>query len=563
MDDYLRWPTTTIFAVVTGISLLIAELSTLDPSGNGQQVLSTLASIQAAVFAIVFSVIILGIQLSTSRYSTRLADLFRTDGVYKKTVGIFAVSLAVDVAVLIAFNHISIYLLRFSLSYAVGLAATSFFLLYFFVDRTLQQTTPDGIIKRVKQELTPSQIVADAEAADNDPSETDPFLVPVSIIRAAIIDRDVPAATRGLNVIDNQVEKLLEYAFTDQLEDETPVGDSVEELCTNRLPSAGEKTVEEDLYELGTETVGTISSIGCNAVDQGHGSVTVFSSQGLAELVGTVDFDTTGEKIRKKAVDDSGEMLKEAADADLWDAAGTGIRVLGWQAAGSVVRRGPTERQRFPYSSLSLKYIPDVFAEVVDGASDDVDENRIFNTTRRDDNDTSPVEWALWSCYASMTEVTSAFIRYELRHGEDIVDWSSAGGGWTKCLSTLADSDFDSLLQYWLGTILYLEYIEFEADNRVMSDFRSAARYDVSPDVVEKAIDNILDGHSEPQKHIDYLPGQIDPVEYPRTGHRVPPISDPKRSFKDWLELQKGVYLDRAKGEGMFASKISKDDGDS
>jgi hypothetical protein len=123
------------------------------------------------------------------------------------------------------------------------------------------------------------------EAADNDLSETDSFLVPVSIIRAAISDRDVLAATRGLNVIDNQVEKLLEYAFTDQLEDETPVVDSIEKLCTNRLPSAGEKTVEEDLDEVGTETVGTISSIGRNAVDQGYGSVTGHSSQGPAGAI--------------------------------------------------------------------------------------------------------------------------------------------------------------------------------------------------------------------------------------------------------------------------------------
>lgn len=255
-------------------------------------------------------------------------------------------------------------------------------------------------------------------------------------------------------------------------------------------------------------------------------------------------------------------MLKEAAEAKLWDASGTGIRVLGWQAARSVVRRGPTERQTLPYGSLSLKYIPNVFEEVVDGASDDVDESDLFRTSRRDDDDTTPIEWALWSCYASMTEITSAFIRYELQHGEKIVDWSFAGSGWTKCLSILADSEFESLLQYWLGTTLYLEYIRFESENQVMSGFRSAARYDVPRVVMEQAIDNILNDHSEPQKHVDYLPGQIDPVEHPLTGHTVTPITDSKHSFKEWLKPQKEIYLNRAEGRGMFAKKITKQDGD-
>jgi len=268
MGDSPLWPTAAIFIVVFGVSLLIAACTTWNPSGNGQQVLTTLASIQAAVFAVVFSVIILGIQLSTSRYSTRLANLFRTDRAYKRTVGVFGMSLAADIAVLLAFSHISTYLLRFSLSVAVGLAAASFLLLYFFVDRILEQTTPEGIIKRVKQELTPSQIIADAEAAASDSSETGPFLVPVSIIRSAISDRDVLAATQGLNVIDDQIKKLLKSASIGQLEDGAPVGDSIEQLCTNRLPGAGQKAAEEDLDEVGAEAVATICSIGCNAVDQ-------------------------------------------------------------------------------------------------------------------------------------------------------------------------------------------------------------------------------------------------------------------------------------------------------
>jgi len=241
-------------------------------------------------------------------------------------------------------------------------------------------------------------------------------------------------------------------------------------------------------------------------------------------------------------------MLKEAAEADLWDAAGTGICVLGWQAAGSVVRRGSTERRVFLHNLLSFKYIPDVFVKAVNSASDDIDEAHIFHTARRDGDCTSSIEWALWSCYASMTETTSAYIRYELQNGEGIIDWGDAGAGWRKCLSVLVDSDFELILQHWLGTILYLEYIEFEASNGVMTDFRFAVQYNVPQDVMEKTISEIIDGCLEPQKGIDYLPGRIDPVQYPRTGNCVPPISDPRHSFKDWLELEKRLLVSKAEG---------------
>lgn len=559
MNELLRWPTSAIFAVVAGISLVAAELSNYDPAENGQQVLTTLASVQAAVFAIVFSVIILGIQLSTSRYSTRLADLFRSDSAYKKTVGIFAGSLGVDVATLLFFPSLGTYALRLLMFLAVSLSVASFVVLYFFVDRTLEQTTPEGIIKRVKKELTPRQIIEDAKAADDDPSETDPFLIPFSIIRSAIDDRDIPAATRGLHVIDAQVEELLKFVSTDQVEEDTPVCDSLEELSTNRLPIAGEKTVDEDFGEVGLEIVNTLSSIGRNAVNHGHEPVAVHSSQGLGKLVASVDFKTTGERIRKESMDQSAEMLQKAADAKLWDSAGTGIRTLGWRAAQSVVQRRPTDNYDRTYTTLTLRHIPDVLEKVVEGVSSDVSEEDIMGglTVRDGEHASPPEEWALWCCYAAMAEVTSALVRYELDYDEEIVKWARAGNGWTKCISTLDDSDFDSLLQYWLGALLYLEYIRFATDNQYLSDFQSSARFDVSRDVLRQTLDGILTNQFDPRSRIDLLPGQFNPIERPRFGRPVPPVFNADQSFEEWLEHQKNIIPDDSGGWGATIEEIS------
>ncbi|WP_193310487.1 DUF2254 family protein [Halorubrum halophilum] len=561
MGKPLRWPVPAIFAVLAGVSIVAAELSHYDLSSNGQQVFATLASIQAAIFAIVFSVVVLGIQLSTSRYSTRLANLFRSDGGYKKTVGIFVASIGIDVIGLLAFTHVSPFTLRLLTSLALGLAIVSFTVLYFFVDRTLEQTTPEGIIKRVKQELTPQQIISDAEAADDDPSETDPFLVPVSIVRSAIDDRDVPAVTRGLNVIDNHVEELLKFVSTEQVEDETPVGDSLEELCTNRLPSAGEKAADEDLGEAGSKTVDTLSSVGSNAVEQSHGPVVVHSSQGLGKLISNVNFETTGEKIRKEAVEKSTEVLTEAAEAKLWDATGTGTRVLGWRAAQSVMQRGPTENFDRPYTSLILRYLPSILKEVVEGVPDDLSTNQLQKGLigRDSEHATSPEQWALWCCYAAMSEATSSVIRYELNHGEEIVKWERAGNGWSQCISTLENSNFDYLLRLWLGTLLYIEYISFETDDQHLSDFHSSARFDVSRDTFMQTIDDILQERFDPRSRVDLLPGYFDPIETPQTGYPAPPLSDADRTFEEWLKHQKKIMPDSPSGWGISVERMEEE----
>jgi hypothetical protein len=152
-----------------------------------------------------------------------------------------------------------------------------------------------------------------------------------------------------------------------------------------------------------------------------------------------------------------------------------------------------------------------------------------------------------------MAEITSAFIRYEVQHGEEIVDWKSAGSGWTAVISTLEESDYDAMLRQWLGTVLYLEYIESEVDNQLISNFRSSDRYDVSADLMEQTIDEILSEDLDPRSRIDSLPGQVDPIEFPRSGPTVPPLTNPNSPFDKWLELRKEIYLDRAKGDGMFA----------
>jgi hypothetical protein len=544
MHNTSRWPGTIIFTVVIGVSLLAGGLSSYSLTQNGEKILTTLATVQAAIFAIVFSVVILGIQLSTSRYSARLANLFRTDAEYQKTVTVFILSIGVDVFALIVFHSIGVYWLRFLLTLAVMLSLVAVILLYFFVDRTLEQTTPEGIIQRVEQELTPDRIIQKANTAENEPTEPDPFQVPVSIIRSAIDDRDLPAISLGLDVIGNQIDELLKRISEDEVEEETPVGSSLEQLCTNRLPEVSKKAVETNLDDSSCKTVATLISIGETGVDEQQEPILVYISEGLSELVGTLGFESAGEKTRQKAILEVGELLEDAAEAELWNATGTGIRILGWRTGESVSRRGPTDRNQRGHTSLCVGTLPDTLRKVAEGVPEDLDDGKIVRGVIRRDGEysCSPEQWALWSCYAAMAEMTSAFLRYELKHEEQIADWSMISYGWRECVSILSETDFDLLCQLWLGTSFYLDYIRFESSSRCMSGFRLNAPFDLPPEFVIETIDTILTEKIDPISRIDLLPGRVNPVELPQSGFSSPPVSNPDRTFEEWLKIRKTVY---------------------
>ncbi|WP_369333770.1 DUF2254 family protein, partial [Halorubrum sp. SP9] len=108
---------------------------------TARSILSTLVRVQAGIFAIVFSIVILGVRLSASRYSPRLAKSFSSDSTYRVTVGVFAFSIAIDIFGLFVVGAVSDATLRVVLASSGILAAGSFVSLYGFVNQILERTT--------------------------------------------------------------------------------------------------------------------------------------------------------------------------------------------------------------------------------------------------------------------------------------------------------------------------------------------------------------------------------------------------------------------------------------
>jgi len=558
--DNLRYPllfillVQPIFAYYLEIDVLAVETS----------IFSTLAGIQASIFAIVFSVVILAVQLSTSQYSPRLPDLFRSDTIYLRTVGIFAGSIGFSLFGLFAYGFLDGSWIELWMYLSGALAIVAFVSLFDFVDRTLEQSTPEGILERLNGDLTPSQIIEQARNSSNDHSEPDPFLVLLSVINSQIKERDSAAVYLGLDIISQRVNELLEECSVEMVEEGSAVGDSLEDLCTKKITSTGETAVGRELEEGASEVVSTLKAIGQTSVDESLDRPVLLPVQGLSDLVLDLDFEGIDERVRGEAIEASKDVLQSAAETGLWNGTGKATRYLGWQMTNSVYVRDENQNRDRRYTSAVINYFPGILRNLVDSTADAVDDD----TTNWNSpypgraTDSYSEARAIQAVYVSVAELTGAFIRYELKTGVNLPDWEHVGYGWVKAVGELSDSGLDSFKQLWISTTLYLEYLSNESPDGVMDEFNPRLRREASTDEIVTVIDQLLAEKIDPTQWLNFRQ-TVEPVEMPQTGYRYGFDIDSDESFEDWLSHRQDVLAtvhdSGLVGESEFAETLQEE----
>lgn len=541
-------------------SLILFKIWQFTPGQSESSILTTLAAVQATIFAIVFSVVILGVSLSTSRYSPRLADLFKSDPDYKWTVYLLGVSIGISILGLFIYPSINVSERRFLLFFSAMLAVGGFIVLFLFVSKTLYKTTPEGILTRIRDELSPEEIIQKAHDADQEPTNADPFLVLVSVIESTISDLDSRGATLGLDILENRVIELLKFSSPDTFEGNTPVDQSLESLCVDRIPNIEHTAAEHDLPDIAMTAAGSAKAIGEVAVQESFGNVFEHVVRGQSTVIDGLGFEPRDERIRGEVIDVCKDLLKDAAENRLWSAGAKGNGWVGWRAAGSVMDRGIDEAVDIRYTSLIILGFPKILNNAVQAADspEDIPASHWIRVQIDIYDEVEPIHQILGTSYSAMAELTSALIRYEVRTGNRIANWSSIAAAWSDGYGTLSETPLTSLEKLWLGTILYLDYMESESPPGVMEGFNPHALHDARNEFLVETIEGILSADLDVKAHIDFIPGQVDPVEFPLTGSRVPPISDPDEKFRDWLTRRQHVY-EITEDISMFAEPIDEE----
>lgn len=531
------------FRLLVFLLLFLSPVAThslsIDHTEIGTSIFSTLAGIQASIFAIVFSVVILGVQLSTSQYSPRLPDLFRSDKDYLRTVGLFATSIGISLLGILLYGYAGNFWQELWMYFSSILAIVAFASLFNFVDRTLEQTTPEGILNRLDDGLTPSRIIEQAEASSNNHSETDPFVVPFSVINSQITERDTAAVYFGLDIITRRVGELFKEYPQENFNQDSPVGDSLNQLCTNRLKNTSQRAVSADLEEGANKTVDTLEAIGKTSVDKSFHQPVLYAGRGLSDLVYELEYSGINERVRGKAIESSKNIIQNAAESGGWEETGKATRYLGWQMTNSVYARNETQNNDTRYTSAILNYFPSILGELVDSTADTVDDERVnWHSTHPVGNlDSYSEAKAIQAVYISVSELIGSLLQFELRTGVNFCNWGDIGFGLMQSVAKLSDNGLDSLRKLWIATILYLEFVERETSDDIMKGFDPKLYREVSNNEITAVIESITAEEIDPTQWLHFRQ-TIDPTEIPRTGYQYQLNIDTEESFEDWLSRQ-------------------------
>lgn len=532
------WILTGVLVAVASIAAYCLNYSIGNASSN---ILTTLVIAQTSIFAIVFSILVFGIRFSASRYSPRIATEFTADKSYRWTVGVFAGSIGYDILLLYLVDAISNLHFTILTIVAGGLAAVAFWKLYNFVNETLEKTTPEGILRQLRENLTPNNILEEAEESAHEPTNRDPFIILISVIRSAVEQADRVSASMGLDILEEAISDLLSVSPEEEFQEGTAVDQSLENVFVDNLPAIVDESLDEDVTQIAIESTEAAKGVGETAIEAELDRPLELVIRGQTDLIDRIGYSSEEEGVRIEAIDVSRGLVRDAADARLFNSSAIGTRLLGWISAASIMNRNPDQRRDARYTTLLINGFPKILKRALD-SDPSLTDYRNTAWLERDSGDTDPVDLLVWGCYDSMAELTAAGIRYEMRIEARFLNWSHVAHGWTAGFELLQDTDLDVLPRIWFGTILYLSYIaEYTSDN-VMPDFDPRAIFSVDNGFAIETIEKILNHDINPTSRIDHIPGGVNPLELPRTGPSAPVVRDAEMNWHDWLKQQVEVY---------------------
>lgn len=536
---------------VVAVASIAAYCLNYSVGNTGSNILTTLALAQASIFAIVFSILVFGIRFSASRYSPRIATEFTKDKSYRWTVGVFAGSIGYDILLLYLVDSISNLHFTILTIVAAGLAVAAFWKLYDFVNETLEKTTPEGILTQLRENLTPETILEEAEESAQEPTNRDPFIILISVIRSAVEQADRVSASMGLDILEDAISDLLRTAPENEFQEGTAVDQSLENVFVDNLPTIVDEALDEEVTQIAIESTEAAEGVGETAIVEELDRPLELVVRGQTDLIDRIGYSSDEERVRIEAIDVSRGLARDAADAGLFNSSAIGARLLGWISAASIMNRNPDQRYDGRYTTLLINGFPKILGRALD-SDPSLTDYRNTAWLERDLQDVDPVDLLVWGCYDSMAELTAAGIRYEMRIEARFLNWSHVAYGWTEGFELLQDTDLDVLPRIWFGTILYLSYIAEYTSDDVMPDFDPRALFSVDNEFAIDTIEMILNRDIRPTSRINHIPGGVNPLEHPRTGSPSPVVRDADMNWHDWLEQRLEVYRRTSDAQGGF-----------
>ncbi|WP_049894400.1 DUF2254 family protein [Halogranum rubrum] len=176
------------------------------------QILTTLATTQAGLLAIVFSVTILGVQLVTTRYSPRLVTLFVESPLLKVTFAVLIGSIGFDIALLYFQSSFQTWMLDALTLSAGGVALGAALTLYAFIREAMTRSTPEGTLRAFRHHMTVNRFHDELKAYTEHEFTVYPLHPLYSLTISAIDEGQMVTAKNGIAALERHCESVIEEA---------------------------------------------------------------------------------------------------------------------------------------------------------------------------------------------------------------------------------------------------------------------------------------------------------------------------------------------------------------
>lgn len=533
------------------VATLTTLLNPVVETENIRALLTTLATVEASVLAIVFSVTVVALQLVVTRYSARLTSLFIKEPLFRTTFALFVGAIGFNLLVVYLLPIQNSRLLNAVVGIAFALAAVSTFALYQFIQLMIQRSSPDDLISvLVERELAPDEYLP-ATATEFTEIEVHPIRPLYRTIARAIELGEYQTAEQGIGGLRTVLIRTFEHLENEHSEEDAAQYASAvsTEVLTEYVPPILEQAYTHEQYDLVSDAVDDVEAVALDGLDHGFTDVAEDAAEGLGDAFDAAPLTWEGNRLRTPVKESLLELTKATASDAEYSTFRAVFHPLNFQMKLLLRRRPDSNVTYHVVGDYYSREIVDIFEALADRygpAVQDQDINWISPTEGR--------KWTLpdeaeslrhvWREYASFTETV---LRYRVSEEEYPFVEGSIDDGWNRITQCAADAGIDDLATLCCMTTLQLAYrVDQLEDGRLgmWTNNLGRLRLDYDPAIVDRAFELLKAGEQPEGQNISVR--TVDPASTDAEEgfiERFLSTEEEDTPFEEWLvEFKEDVH---------------------
>ncbi|MXR52390.1 DUF2254 domain-containing protein [Halovenus sp. WSH3] len=490
-----------ITILVPSVGFIAGYLSGIETvPENTRLFLSALAGAQAGILAIVFSVTVIGIQLIATRYSPRMISLFTDSPIFIYTFGLFVLSIAVDLCLLLIVPETSYRMYTAGIGVASGLGLTTVIALFVFVKTAIKQSTPDGAIDAFVSGMSTDRYLKEVkESVENDSETAHPMHPLYNLTMNALSSDERVTAEKGLqeygDIVENTLFELKEREIFSE-EERQVLRELFDPVFKEHLHDISLHAEEKDENQVVSTAVELQYNLGNDGLDISDDIVSQQAQFGISGIIRDAPVETGSLISSNVAWEHLGKLLLDASEKPrpgvVWSILSsieTGVSRQLWKVS---------DVGWYTYSMTDLyRYMGQSHEVLLDHYGDDIAQVEMEWQYEHVPDD-APNREGVNSVYAwrkALFATTGAFLRYVNEEGRYPIAEGNLKKAWKKvCIEASESPAEDYAVTLCQALIEVTLFSKLELDQKGISWDSCIGRvmHEGNREIVDQAFERIL-----------------------------------------------------------------------